>query len=325
MSRNFLVVLTAVLLLMGAGVRAQIVLPGSTIEGDYLRGVGFAAIGMGVYNYDTAMANSINTDTSIRLNEYISAASEYQSRRYAMRRERILGERNQNYQAIRQRIRESPEERDVQTGNALNDVMTELLAPEINESSFRHDPITLSADAIRRIPFKLDKENVVFSMHRLTATGKDKWPPALQDPQFARERSAYERALDTVLEQQIEGQMTIPAVRAVEAAVDDLFGKLDQVLVPSREKLYIEAKNRLTDFKKTAHQLLQSHNMEKVIGQLDRYHCTTVRDLLVFMQNNKLGFAGAETPEERGLYPELYTAMVQQRDRVKSAPKKPEP
>ena len=322
MSRSILSAL-AVVLAAAAGAGAQVIFPGSTVEGDYLRGVGVAAAGMGVYNYDTAVAGSINTDTAMRWNEYVSAVASYQSRQNLMRRQRLQQERNQHLRAIAERIRDHPEERDVQTGSTLNDMMTQLLDPAINESSFRYDPVLLSADIVRRIPFKLDKENLVFSMHRLTATGKEKWPPALQDPQFAAERRAYEHALDAVLEQQIEGTMTIEAIRVVEAAVDDLFRKLDRVLTPSREKLYLEAKNRLTEFKKATGQLLQSHRMEIVIGQLDRYAGTTVRDLLVFMRKNKLGFAGAESPEERGIYPELYAALVEQHDRVKAAPKKP--
>jgi hypothetical protein len=294
-------------------------LPGSTIEGDYLRGVGFAAIGLGAYNYDTAQANALNTDTEIRWNEYVSAVTEYQSRKYAMRRARILDEQNKNYKAILQRIREDPEERDVQSGDALNAVMNQLLNPAISESSFRSAAVPLSVDVIRRIPFKLDAENIVFSMHRLTARGKEQWPPALQGPQFAAARRAYERALDTVLEQQIEGKMTIDAIRKVEAAVEDLFRQLDRAELGRREKLYLEAKNRLTGFQKSAHLLLQSHKMQLIMSQLDQYAGTTVRELLVFMEKNKLGFAGAESEKERGLYPELYAALRQQREMLKDA------
>jgi hypothetical protein len=115
--------------------------------------------------------------------------------------------------------------------------------------------------------------------------------------------------------------MKIDSIRRVEAAVDDLYRKLDKVLPPSGEKLYLEARNRIDDFKKSARQLLQSHRMELVMGELDRYSGTTVHDLLVFMQKNKLGFAGAESPEERRLYPELYATLVQQRDRITGGPR----
>ena len=71
-----LILTLALLVLTGPSALAQFnfVGPGSTAEGDYLRGVGVAAFGMGVYNQQTAVANSINADTAMRVNEYIYAA-----------------------------------------------------------------------------------------------------------------------------------------------------------------------------------------------------------------------------------------------------------
>jgi hypothetical protein len=315
----------ATLLLTAAGAAAQpmVLMPGSTVQGDYLRGVGFEAMGMGSYNVNTAIANRIDTETAIMLNEYIGAVRDHQARQYWKRRAAILAKRNENYKEILQRIREHPEERDVQTGDALNAVMTQLLDPAINESTYRLVEVPLSVDVVRRIPFRLDSENLIFSMHRLCATGKENWPPALQDPKLVPERRAYQRALDTVLEEQIAGRMKIESLRAVEAAVDDLHRKLDRVLTPSREKLYLEAKNRLNDMTKTAHQLLQSHRMELIVGQLDHYAGTNVHDLLVFMQKNQLTFGATGSPEERRLYPELYAALVQQHEGVTAGTRAP--
>jgi hypothetical protein len=72
MSRIILTPL-AILLLMGSNAKSQFnfVGPGSTAEGDYLRGVGAAAFGMRVYNEQTAVANSINAGTEMRLNQYL--------------------------------------------------------------------------------------------------------------------------------------------------------------------------------------------------------------------------------------------------------------
>jgi hypothetical protein len=298
---------------------AQVIYPGSTIQGDYLRGVGIAAAGMGVYNYDTAVANRINTGTVILWNEYVSAVAQYQSDKYWRRRKRIAEQRNQYLGQILDRVRNRPEYRDIQNGDSLNDALKQLLNPAISPSSYRSRPVPLSTDVVRRIPFKHDKENLVFSMHRITAQGKDKWPPALQDPAFASERRAYERALDAVLEEQIEGQMNIATIRRLDGAVDMLIDKLDQVLVPSREKLYLEAKNRLTEFKKAAQNLFESHSIQLAMGDLDRYAGSNVHDLVVFMQNHKLGFAPAGTPEERELYPVLYASLLEQLDLVRSA------
>ena len=56
---------------------------GSTPQGDYLRGAGIAAMGMGIYNEKTAIANSINVDTMIRWDQYIAAVSKEMTREYA--------------------------------------------------------------------------------------------------------------------------------------------------------------------------------------------------------------------------------------------------
>ncbi len=298
---------------------AQVIFPGSTPQGDYLRGVGIAAAGLGIYNYDTAAANRINTGTAILWNNYVEAVSQYQSDKYWHRRKRLADQRNRYLGQILDRIRNRPEFRDVQNGDSLNDLLTQLLNPAISPSSFRAKPVPLEVDVVRRIPFKLDKENLVFSMRRITAQGKDKWPPALQDPQFASERRGYERALDAVLEEQIEGQMTIDTIRKLDTAVDMLIRKLDQVLTPSREKLYLEAKNRLTDFKKAAQNLFESHNIQLAMGDLDRYGGATVYDLVKFMKDHKLGFAPAATPDERDLYPMLYATLNEQLGYLQSA------
>src|SRR4051794_272011 len=117
-----------VLALLGASARAQfnVVGPGSTIDGDYLRGGGGASYGLGVYNRLTAEAVSINTDTTIRWNEYVAAVVKNENHQNAMHRAFVLERRREHYNTIYQRIRENPEERDVMNGDSLNAVMEEL-------------------------------------------------------------------------------------------------------------------------------------------------------------------------------------------------------
>lgn len=309
----------ASLAVLAPAARCQVIFPGSTVQGDYLRGVGIAAAGMGIYNHETAIANRINTGTAILANEYVSAVAQYQSDKYWHRRKRLADQRNQYLGQILDRIRNRPEFRDIENGDSLNDVMTQLLNPAISPSSFRASPVPLATDVVRLIPFKLDKENLVFSMRRITAQGKEKWPPALQDPQFSHERRGYERALDDVLEEQIEGEMKIKTIQRLDEAVDVLLRKLDQVLTPSSDKLYLEAKNRLTDFKKSAQNLFKSHAIQLAMGDLDRYAGSTVHDLLMFMKDHKLGFAPAATPDERALYPTLYATLNEQLGYLRSA------
>src|SRR4051812_26183984 len=51
--------------------------PGSTPQGDFLRGEGIALWGAGQFNLNTAQANSINTDTWIRFNDYLYFSFKY--------------------------------------------------------------------------------------------------------------------------------------------------------------------------------------------------------------------------------------------------------
>jgi hypothetical protein len=124
---------------------------GSTIEGDYLRGLGFAATGMGIYNHQTAIANSINLDTFIRWNEYMAAVANEQRKEYVARR---MAHSEQNKAAndkMKDRITNHPEARDVLSGDALTAAMGQLMDPQISESSYRSAEVLLPVDMIRRI------------------------------------------------------------------------------------------------------------------------------------------------------------------------------
>jgi len=323
MSRRSLAILL-VLVWPGTSAWAQVITAGSTPAGDYLRGVGIAAQGMGFYNESTARANAINAETEIRLSDYIREIVRLDTRARAARRAYWQAKDREAYDAIEKRILENPEERDVMNGDSLNKTLDKLMDPKIQESSFRYAKVDLAVDDIRRIPFKLAEKNEKFSMSRLSVKGKGKWPVALQDDAFASQRRNYERALDNTLEQAIEGKVSQKALKDLEDAVDSLRRKLDQVVGPSRERDYLEAKRRLDELSATP-RLFRTHTIEQVLGEIDKYSGTTVNDLRLFMQKYNLRFAAADTPDERKLYPGLYAALVQQREKVTAGAEIPDP
>jgi hypothetical protein len=308
-----------VLLSLATPARAQFIAAGagSTPEGDYLRGVGIAAWGMGQYNLNTAQAESINTDTFIRWNEYLAAVALEQTKRYVARIMADANKRKEFYKQNKQRILESPEARDVENGDALNAILQQLLDYKIGDSTLRSAEyqVPLAADMIRHIPFKLDEKGERFSMDRLSLKGKGKWSVALQDDKFQYVKKEYERALDEALGQAIDGKMQLAAIEKLDAKADDMFRRLDEVLSPSSDRLYTEAKERLGELKSVV-RLLKTEKIEQAIGEIDKYPGTTVNDLRLFMMSHHLRFAGAKTPEERRRFPELYAALVQQRDKL---------
>jgi hypothetical protein len=306
----------ALVALFETSAQAQFITAGSTPQGDYLRGLGIADWGMGQYNLNTAQANSINTDTEIRWNEYLAAVARQQTKEYVARKMADATERKEFYKQNRDRVLSSPEARDVLTGDALNRVLEELL--NVSESVYRSErlKVTIPVDVIRHIPFKFGEKGEQFSMDRLTLKGKSTWTVGLQDPRFDSVKKAYARALDKALEQAIDGKMQIPTIEEVEARAEDLFFRLNEVVGPSNDRLYIEGKERLTELKSTV-RLLKTSAIERAIGEIDKYSGTTISDLKNFMRSHNLRFAAAKTPEERARYPELYVSLREQLDKVK--------
>ena len=308
----------ALLALMGPSALAQMgfIGPGSTAEGDYLRGVGVAAFGMGVYNRQTAEANSINANTEMRINEYVFACLMNENRMNAEHRDAMVAKNKENYTKIRQRIDQHPEARDVRKGDALNVVLEQLNNPKIQESSSHTVTVPLSVDEVRRIPFKLGAKGVKsFSIARLTAKEKGKWPVAFQDNQFDRDRREFEKALDNALEQQYKGDMQLESIKAVQKTVDNLEYTLEKVVGKISDTLYFEARERLKEMRATV-EMLKTQSIEQALGELDRYAGTTVNDLRVFMLRHNLQFADAANPDEKELFPQLYAKLGEQKDRV---------
>jgi hypothetical protein len=310
--RTFLASLTVLGVLEG-NVRAQFIGPGSTPQGDYLRGAGIAATGMGIYNEKTAIAESINLNTTIRWNEYVAAVVKEQRREYVARREYLSSINKEMDKKIRERLREHPEARDLLTGDALSDVMDQLTNPVISESSYRYAEVPLSVDVIRRIPFRLGESAQTFSMNRLTIKGKGKWPVAFQDKRFATELKFFEQAVDAALDEAIDGKAQMTSIAKIHSSVEELARKLDEVIDPKTDPTaYAEAAMRLKDLRATADRF-EIHKVQQALGEIDKYSGTTVNDLKVFMRKYGLRFGRADSPDERKLYPELYETLQVQR------------
>ncbi len=306
------------LALTASSARAQFnfVGAGSTAQGDYLRGVGIASLGMGIYNRETAVANSINADTAMRVNQYIYECLMNENKMNAEHRQMIAQRAKDLMGKIRERIDQHPEARDVRVGDSLNAILKAINNPKIQESTSRSVGVQLSVEEVRRIPFKLGAKGVRrFSIARLTAKGKGHWPEAFQDNRFDFDRRKLEKALDNVLEQQYSRSLQLGTIQALQEAVDGLETRLDLVVGKSNDRLYLEARDRLKEMKDTV-EMLKFTDIEVALGELDRYAGTTVDDLRVFMLRHGLQFADATNPDERELFPQLYAKLSEHRDRA---------
>ena len=288
--------------------------PGSTIQGDFLRGEGAAAFGQGFYNEATARAFAINTQTVANWNDYVTRCTEYQTEKWFRHMRAVYTKRQELWKGIQERLKNNPMEFQVLNGEALNTLMDQMRAPNVSSYSFRNSLITLDTDMVRAIPFQLAEANAKFSLQGLSIKGKKTWEIGLRGEEFARERAAYDDALKAAREEQLETKLSVNSIRALEKALGDLQRKLDEVVGPGNPE-YLKAKNQISALQRGVANLYNT-KIERVFAELHTYTGSTVEELKDFMRKHNLRFAAAETPEERELYPRLYEIFKDQRDKV---------
>jgi hypothetical protein len=309
------------LMLMSTTVRAQrgmIIGGGSTPQGDYLRGIGIAAWGQGLYNLNTAQAYSITADTDMRVDSYLMSVAQSQREYYQKLLNQRIAKEKQQYEAIKERIRDHPERFDVFTGNALNMAFEQMNDPTIQEASLRGSPVSIPREMIRRIPFKLDQKGLIFSIQRLTARGKGKWPIAFQQDDYAPYLRSYLQAVDKAMDQMIDGKIENQTIEDYKRTVSDLSNKLERDYENRTSDLrYKEARKRLREMEK-ATELMKAQTAQSILAEMDRYNGKTVNDLRKFMLEHHLKFAEVndESADERSLYVELYAAIDQMRGMI---------
>ncbi len=317
----------ALMILVGTHARAQFlggsyswIAPGSTAEGDYLRGLGIAAQGIGFLELSNAQATSINLDSWIRLDLYIGAVADYEARMHAARLQANAQRAKENHAKIQQRLKENPEARDVDNGSALNSLLEELNAGKYQDSAQGFIDVPMPVDVIRQIPFKLPEKGVKsFSIQRLTAKGRSKWPVGMQDDRlFAYERKAYEEALDQVLEQHVAGRVEKSSIDRLDATVKDLQSKLERVYPPT-DKRSVDGRERIRQLQDTV-EMLRWTKIQLALTELDHYAGQTVNDLRIFMRKHNLQFSSGSTPEERKLMPQVFEQLKTHQLRLIEAP-----
>jgi hypothetical protein len=284
---------------------------GSTVQGDIARGEGVFLTGLGSYYLDSAVAGSVNADTSMRVYNFVADVIRTSNRDKAEHRLAVLRERIRTYDEIRNRIRNDPSLSDLHKGDALNDLLIPLLAPKRSPSELRFATVAVPGEAIRQIPLKIGKDRATFSLDRLMA--RDRWPVRLRSDQFARGRKAFGDALDMALDEMVHEKILPGAVQDVRAAVRNLQDMLERLAPAQRphDDLYIQAKNHLDDLAEFG-RVIAIPEVEQALKAVESYHGTNVGDLLMFLDVQHVRFGVAETAVERELYRNLYAALVQQ-------------
>jgi hypothetical protein len=293
----------------------------STVPGSILQGMGAYAEGAGVYNYDSAVATSIDTDTVIRFNQYLWNSELEARRRWANLHSKKLNLSKDEYKARQKQIRENPGQGDIDSGDALNAILSQFSDPKVlsNPSILRMANTEIPAKAIREIPFLDETDAITISLDEMT--DPKNWPLPLRADTFKVEREAYQKAVDDALEEDKEGGSLKPeTITRVRNAVADLYQKVEATIPKTQQPDHLQSMNYLKSLAGLS-RMLEKPNVEAVLSELEKVENTTVGHLLAFMKTYNLRFGTATTAKQKAVYRELFPVMLAQRDKVIGKPK----
>jgi hypothetical protein len=280
--------------------------------------MGVFAAGAGQYNQQTAIANSINANTVMRVNQYMFVAQQEANQRQYARTNRRIGRANTAAADTAKRLRTNPDQGDIDRGDALNVLLDDLSSPELlHSSSLRLAGSELKAAMVRDIPFRNAAEAVTICLDQLTDPSR--FPALLRSQALAKEREAFVSAVhDAKAQAQEQGELSSDAIARVQQSGKALYAKAqspDVVATPSERN---EALNYLKGMAALA-KIAGNSDTLRALQELKKIETTHVANLIAFMHAYNLRFGPAESPEQRTAYRTLYPILKGDRDRIYAA------
>lgn len=283
----------------------------STVGGDMARGLGALYSGAGIYNQETAAATSINADTVMRLNEYLYESQLISTRRYHRLLNARVAKDNAAYEAHLKRLREAPNEREVQNGDALNTALDQLSDPRIHRSALRLATDPVDAQLIRDIPFRNASEAITITLSHFKNAAK--WPAALRDDRFAEDQRDFGRLIESARQQDETGDVSPETLDQLHDVLNRIKEKLKAAPLAERDQ---KDANNFVKGMRGLLRMVETPDVKAVLDELRQMKSTSIGNLLAFMHTFNLRFAPAETPRQRTIYDKLYLAIDQTRDRI---------
>ncbi len=284
---------------------------GSTAFGSEAMGMGMFAQGVGEYNVNTAQARAINAQTLGMMNEYMYEAQQVRNYKYYQQLKAHKANRNMSLNAIYQRLRDQPDDYDIQNGDALNVALNQINDPKVYAAAMKEAQAPVPPDMIRNIPFDFGSEAVTISLSELT--NEEDWPLILRDKSFAKQREAFEQAVKTAMEEDDKGELSLETIAKVRQAVQGLKEKVETLEAGSQQR--IEAENHVKALAGLT-RMLQKPDVDHLLKGLEDYKGTTLADLLAFMRAFNLRFGAATNDRQRAIYEQLFPMLDSLRDAV---------
>jgi len=307
-----------------------------TVEGDILRGQGAFLRGAGAFNLNTAKANSINVDATIRWKQDLRRIQ--REREYAETQKKY--EKSQNVEELHrkmalreQELRLNPSPEDVQSGAALNALVYDLTDPEITSSKWKsRSPVSLPAGtSVKELIFSFTPHSVstqasaalsrgVIALSRLEI--KDKWPVILKKDELAKERKAYEDAYLRVRDKVMAGDYAVQEILTLDAALDGLRKKI-AIEIPNERNFRLEA-TKFVDDLTAATRMFDANSVDyarEILIDTKDHDAANVEELVAFMTKYRLQFSKSDrSPTARVLYGQIYEKLREQANALEIKP-----
>jgi hypothetical protein len=286
---------------------------GSTVGGSYARGLGVYAAGAGMYNEQTAVARSINANTVMNWNQYMYESQMNANKTNMERRMKRKGENIKYRDQIQARLRDNPNQADIDSGDALNVAMDEVNDPRVYSRALSAAKARVGGEAIRDIPFQYATEAITTSVHQITQGGA---PAPLKTPEFQTLRGELKDVAGQIRKQVDDGQKPDPAlVDKALKLVEQAEAKVDKTMTRNSREWSESQK-----FLKAVHGLLVMTEGPAInvlmAGVEKKRPDATLGELLNFMNAFNLRFGAATTPRQRQVYRTLYPMLVDLRSQA---------
>jgi hypothetical protein len=235
--RRVIVCLIAGLIAISPGIAAQdVIYPGSTVDGDYLRGQGIFLKGAAWFEIEAAKARALDAQTQMLVDRYLHELHDtYQAERMA--RYKLRGARTkaaakamERERAAREaRLRTAPNDVDLASGDAINALLADLSDPAVNLWSLSlpevplPDGISIPKLAFQFIPKAMTGKDAKPLSRCLIALGKlDKkggWPAYMMDEVLRDERLAYDLAYRNLIDSCVGSSDRRPSMRSTMPSI----------------------------------------------------------------------------------------------------------
>jgi hypothetical protein len=289
----------------------------ATPGGSALQGAGYYAMGAGLYNLNTAQARSINADTAMRWNQYVYESTLEQTRRYTERKNAEIQKNRALYDAHQKQLRENPDRRQVENGDALNAAIVDLSDPKLGSAALYAGTAPVPASLIAEVSFLYASERVTIMLDGMRDSVK--WPDVFEGERFANAQKTFDELRGRLRAEAQGGEISAKTLREARNYLTDFRAKIENQPLkdPGDQKeaiTFITSCQSLLD-------LMEHPDVGPAFLELRKLTDTAVGNLLGFMNAFNLRIGPATTPKQRQAYQRLYEILDATRDRVLAAAK----